>query len=71
MHKIEIFPVLEREMERFGISRMALARMMGMGYQLLVKRLTGYIRITLDEAFCIKKYIGSKLPLDELFAKKA
>ena len=64
-----IYPTLERELDRVGISRMALARQTGIGYQLLLKRLSGYIRITLDEAFRIKAVMNSELTLDELFAK--
>lgn len=71
MKRLVIYPALERELDRAGVSRMELSRRVNICYQLLLKRLSGYIRFTLDEAFDIKAAIGTTLTLDELFAKEA
>jgi transcriptional regulator with XRE-family HTH domain len=65
-----MFPNLNAEMARIGMTRKELAFALGRTTATMSQKLTGKTNLSLDEAFAIKKAIGTDIPLDELFAKK-
>lgn len=65
-----MFPNLNAEMARIGMTRKELAIAVGRTRATMTQKLTGKTKLSLDEAFAIKKAIGTDIPLDELFATK-
>ena len=55
------------ELTASRMSRKDLAGKIGMSYNTLLQKLAGKFPITLDEAFAIKKALGSKKPIEKLF----
>ena len=63
-----MFPNLKAEMARKGIHQVDLAEELDVTPATMSLKLTGKSKLTLDEAFAIKKYVRTRLSLDVLFA---
>ena len=63
-----MFPNLKAEMARKGIHQAELAEELGVTPATMSLKLTGKSKLTLDEAFAIKKHVRTRLSLDVLFA---
>ena len=60
---------LESEMVLHNVTRKDLADAIGVQYNTILLKLRGVYGFTLDEAFKIKEFLKTDLPLDELFAR--
>ena len=62
-----MYPNLNAELARLGMSRRELSRRMGRTASTLSLKLSGKAPITLAEAAKIKSILGTDLPLETLF----
>lgn len=63
-----MFPVLNGEMGRKGINKLALSKKTGIPYSTLIPKLSGESEIKLSEARAIKSALGTDKSIDELFS---
>lgn len=66
-----MYPNLNAELARIGLSRVALATLIGRTPSTLSLKLAGKAPITLKEAAKIKECIGTDMMLEELFQESA
>ena len=66
-----MYPNLKGELAKGGFKLEPIASYLGITISTLSQKLNGKYRLTLEEAVKIKKFIGSKLPLEVLFAEEA
>lgn len=62
-----MYPNLRAEMARTQTTAQALAKMLGINNSTLSQKMKGKYAFTLDEAFAVKKSLGTALPLEQLF----
>ena len=62
-----MFRNLEAEMARKGMTKLCLAKKLGMRYPTLVDKLNGKYRLYFEEALRIRKEVCPDLDLDYLF----
>ncbi|KEZ51352.1 DNA-binding protein [Metabacillus indicus LMG 22858] len=63
-----MFRNLEAEMARRGITKLSLAKRLGMRYPTLIDKLNGKYRLYFEEALRIRQEICPEMDLDYLFA---
>lgn len=64
-----IYLKLKAEMILKGFDNSEIAKHLNLHKQSIYAKFTGRQTLTLEEAVKIKQFIGSEIPLDELFAK--
>lgn len=65
-----MYPNLNAEIARAGITRTELAKRACMSDSALSLKMSGKVKFTFDETMRIKDAIGVDLPLEELFEKR-
>ena len=65
-----IYPALEAEIARVGATGAELADACGCLPPAFSHKRTGKTQFTLEQAFRLKRFLGTRLTLDQLFAKK-
>lgn len=64
-----MYPNLNAEMARLGITRKELAQKINMAEATLSFKMNGKTKFTFDEILKIKEMLGVDIPLEELFKK--
>jgi predicted transcriptional regulator len=65
-----MFPNLNAEIARAGLTNAEVAKKANMSYSTFSLKMNGKSKFTFDETLRIKKAIGVDIPLEELFTKK-
>lgn len=65
-----MYPIIKETMEQKKMTLVELSQLTGIRYQTLSEKLRGNNKISVNEAIAIKTALGTKLPIERLFAKE-
>lgn len=69
INKNHVYPNIEKERALEGYSCVELAKLMGIGYQVLSLKLYGKTEFSLNQALKLKEVLKSELSIEELFKR--
>lgn len=64
-----MFPNVRAEMARNNINMADMSKMTGIPVRSLYDKMSGRSKVTIDDAFSIKKALGVAMSIEELFSK--